>query len=71
MNEKRPEIPTKVRSFIMGRLLLEIGAGFRESCNILDEANQEKQEVLWNGEGWRESFAELNERMVSVLVLSI
>ena len=44
MNEKRPETSTKVRSFIMGQLLSEICAKFLESCNILDEANQEKQE---------------------------
>ena len=44
MNEERPEAPTKVRSFIMGQLLLEICARFLESCNIRDEVNQEKQE---------------------------
>ena len=44
MNKERPEAPTKVRSFIMGRLLLEICARFLESCNIRDEVNQEKQD---------------------------
>ena len=46
MNEEKPEVPKKVRSFIISWLLSEICSRLLKSCSTFDEANQEKQEVF-------------------------